>query len=285
MNVIYVDTLFVLNFAADWLCLTAAGRLCDRRSGALRRFAASAVGGLYAVGTVMPGMEFMQSAILIPAAALLVVWTAFGADGVLRLTLAFMASAVLLGGTVYAASSFSGMENLFSDPRALRVFLIGAGLCCGGCSAVFRRVLRKTGGSGIMTICAERNGRKTEFHALYDTGNSLRDPVTGDGVVVCEKKAVQDLLTKEEEAAIRSFGNDTLRVLEALSAAEGRWRLVPYSAVGVESGLLPAFRPDRVTVDGKRREHILFALSPGKVSDGGAYSALGGAEMRTWRGK
>ncbi len=286
MTVIYVDTLFALNLAADWICLSAAGRLCDRPSGTIRRLAASAAGGLYAVGTVLPGLEFLRSAVLIPVSAVFIVWVAFGARGILRMTLAFMASAALFGGTVWAAAYACGMENLFSEPRALRAFLIGAGLCCGGCSLMFRRVLRRAGTGGVIFVEAERNGQRTSFHALVDTGNSLRDPVTGDGVMVCEREAVWGILTEGEKNAVKGAEGNALKMMEGLTAAgKGKWRLIPYSAVGVEGGLLPAFRPDRVVVDGRDSEHILFAVSSVNVSDGGAYSALAGTWITDGRGK
>ena len=50
--------------------------------------------------------------------------------------------------------------------------------------------------------------------------------------------------------------------------AAARFRLLPYSAVGVESGLLLAVRLDWASVNGKKRERLLLALSPTPVGDG-----------------
>ena len=57
----------------------------------------------------------------------------------------------------------------------------------------------------------------------------------------------------------------------------GRWRLLPYRAVGVEHALLLAVRVDNARVAGEDYGPILVALSPTPVSDGGGYSALIGA--------
>ena len=67
--------------------------------------------------------------------------------------------------------------------------------------------------------------------------------------------------------------------MEELAALDGgtRFRLIPYSAVGVTGGMLLAFRPDEIVVDGRNKTGMLLALSPNSVSDGGAYTALLGA--------
>lgn len=58
------------------------------------------------------------------------------------------------------------------------------------------------------------------------------------------------------------------RRLSPLPPFRGRLRLVPYSAVGTDRGLLVCFRPDRLTVEG-RQEDMLIALSPTPLSEAG----------------
>ena len=56
-----------------------------------------------------------------------------------------------------------------------------------------------------------------------------------------------------------------------------RFRLLPYQSVGVECGLLLAVRLDMARVGEREYRGVLAALSPTRLSDGGAYSALVGA--------
>ena len=57
----------------------------------------------------------------------------------------------------------------------------------------------------------------------------------------------------------------------------GRFRLLPYQAVGVECGLLLAVRLDGAAMEGREQGPVLVALSPNPVSDGGGYRILIGA--------
>ena len=58
-------------------------------------------------------------------------------------------------------------------------------------------------------------------------------------------------------------------------------RLLPYRAVGVESGLLLAIRVDRAVIGGHSQRGLLVAVSPTPVSDGGGYQALIG-QLEEW---
>ena len=57
-----------------------------------------------------------------------------------------------------------------------------------------------------------------------------------------------------------------------------RLRLLPYQAVGVEHGLLLALRVDSARVGAREYGSILVALSPNRLSDGGGYGGLIGAD-------
>ena len=121
-------------------------------------------------------------------------------------------------------------------------------------------------------------GRRTALTALVDTGNTLTDPVTNRPVMVAEGEKLVSLFPEGEcpgEGDLR----DPVASLERLSqgAGKGRWRLLPYQAVGVDCGMLLALRTDGVRVGEEDYGGILVALAPGRLSDGGGYSALIGA--------
>ena len=69
---------------------------------------------------------------------------------------------------------------------------------------------------------------------------------------------------------------EAAEAMEIIGGTEAgtRFRLLPYSAVGVSGGLLLAFRPEELYIDGERRDGALIAISPNRVADGGGYSAL-----------
>ena len=116
-------------------------------------------------------------------------------------------------------------------------------------------------------------GRQVTVTALLDTGNTLTDPATGRGVLVVEGEKAAPLLDRPlNEAQLR----DPVSTLAAMES-KGRFRLLPYQAVGVACGLLLAVRLDKVRIGEREYRGVLAALSPTRLSDGGTYSALVGA--------
>ena len=116
-----------------------------------------------------------------------------------------------------------------------------------------------------LTICF--SGRERRVRVLEDTGHSLTEPVSGKPVLIlCRGEAA--LLLNDP------LDGDAAHQLTALPAeTAAHCGLVPYRAVGTESGLLLYFRPDRVLEDdGKTLDCVCAAGPPGFES--GQYEGL-----------
>ena len=134
---------------------------------------------------------------------------------------------------------------------------------------VFRRVGAERG-EIIHTVRLTRRGRVLELRALEDSGNELRDPLSGDTVLVADAAALSPL-----------FDDPSLLCLsapEALAGLEGEQgrglRLLPCTCVAAERALLLCFRPESIEVDGTARRDLLVAVSPNRLSPEGRYDAI-----------
>ena len=94
-------------------------------------------------------------------------------------------------------------------------------------------------------------GQTVTLTALRDTGNTLRDPITGKQVLIIGADAAQTL-TGLTEAALRDPVG-SMGILPGL-------RLIPYQTVG-NAGFLLALPMQNVKI-GNQRGNILVALSP-----------------------
>lgn len=95
------------------------------------------------------------------------------------------------------------------------------------------------------------DGRVQRLTALVDTGNRLRDPLTGEPVIVVERSVLQPLLPDYLHTAVEEMAAGDLQAVTRLLASERwsrRFRIIPFSSVGREHGLLAAFKPDEVRV-------------------------------------
>ena len=278
MTVVYIDSLFLLNLIVDYLLLLGAARLSGAVLCRPRMALGAVLGAAYACAVFLPGLGFLtHPAVELSIAVAMALIAYGGGKRLLRSFLAFLALSCALGGGVLALSLLGargvGLERGVLSPHVdLGVLLLASAGCYAAASFVFRR----SAGHGtreLVEAVLTLEGRQVTVTALLDTGNTLADPATGQGVMVVEGEKAAPLLDHPlGEAQLRDLVGTLARMGESR-----RFRLLPYQAVGVECGLLLAVRLDMAKVGEREYRGVLAALSPTRLSDGGAYSALVGA--------
>ena len=254
MEVLYLDRLIAVNFLIDYCLLLAAGRVCGAHLRRGRFALAALIGAAYAGLGVLPGWGWLLHPAMKIALGCLMALISFGCEaGLARCTAVFFAVAALFGGGVYAASlPLRGSVA----PLTLRVFALSFAVCYTAVALLFRRRARRNA-RVVRPVTVRFEGREARLPGWRDSGNDLHDPVTGMAAAVADRRALAALLPELPDDPVAAF--EQLRL-------KGTFRLLPYRAVGV-NGLLLAFRPDEIEVDGKK-EDLLVALSPTEVGEG-----------------
>lgn len=272
MNVIYADSLFLLNAAIDYLLLLAVCKLCSLPRKRLRLLLSACLGGAYALAEAL-GPGWLSSPLVRVAAGAALVWSAFGGIKALpRAIICFYAVAALFGGAVYAGAGLAGLPQAGTGYVGVstRVLLLSFAVCYAAVSLVFRAVGRRSERATVR-IELEFLGRPAAFTALVDSGNELRDPISGERVIVAEAEALAPLLpplTLPEDPA------EALRQLSAAEGCGGKFRLIPCSCVTGGASLLLCFRPDKLSIDGRSEPSRPVALTGATLSATGEYRGI-----------
>ena len=274
MEIVYIDSLFLLNFIIDYLLLLATGKICVLPLRRGRMALGAAFGAAYAaLAVLLPRFFAMATVKLLAGAALPLI--AFGAGRrAPRSAAVFFAVSAAFGGAVYAACSLGGISprtGLYV-PVSMRVLLLSFALCYCAFTLVFRRSGRR-GERAMRAVTVTLAGRSAGFTALCDTGNELTDPVTGEGVLVAEAEALSPLLDGGAAALLKADPLDSFTLLAERPELRGRLRLLPCSCVTGADSLLLMFRPDEVRVDG-RKSGASVAVARAALSSEGIYQAL-----------
>ena len=252
---VYIDGVLLLNFLVDFLLLLAAGRLCGYPARVARAVAAGALGGVYAAVCLLPGFAFLGNLLWRVVSLVAMGAVAYGISvSAMRRGLVFVFLCMALGGAVM------GM-----DKGGILGILSAAGILCLLCYIGFRGRLGRTTYIPVELYYGKCHLR---LIALQDTGNTLRDPVTGQQVLVIGADAAQKLtgLTKLQ----------LQNPVESVGLFPGL-RLVPYHSVG-GSGFLLALRIQKVRI-GSWQGSTLVAFAPDGLSREGAYQALTGGAL------
>ena len=154
-----------------------------------------------------------------------------------------------------------------------KLLLGGTAALAAALHLLFRQGARHGGGE-LMKVQVAIDGKAKDFTALYDTGNTLRNPVDGRPVLVMEQAALLELLPKTEADILKEKNAPETAMARLYSAGSRlRFTLLPYRSVGMETGLLLAVRSDYIVLSRRRIPRTLIALSQGPVSDGGGIQA------------
>lgn len=248
----YRIAVFFLSYGVDILLLLAANRLCGYPARLWRILCAGLLGGVHSVWCMIPGFSFLGNFLWRIVFLCLTGFAAYGLSlNAVRRSTVFVFLSLALSG-VMSGIGKGGVVELLS---AAGIILL---LCFFG----FRGRIRE---SSYLPVELSYGDKHLQITALQDTGNTLRDPITGRQVLVVSADVAEKLVgltPKQLNTPIESIG-----VLPGL-------RLVPYRTVGANSFLLAIHLP-KVKI-GHWRGGTLVAFAPNSLSPEGTYQALTG---------
>lgn len=253
---VYLDVVVLLNFLVDFLLILGTNRLSGHAPAVGRAAGAAAIGAIYAALCLLPGWKFLGGIVWRTAALAAMALVAFGYRGnALRRGVLFVFLSMALGGIAL------GIGN--GGFWAIVMAALGVAVLCvvGFCGNAARKQ--------YLAVLIEHGNLRLRLTALLDTGNTLRDPVTGTPVLITDAETARQLLGLTAQELLHPV--DTL-------ARRGNCglRLIPYSAVGQPHSMLLGTRVDRLEINGKR-EDMIVAFAPQNI--GKTYQALAGGNV------
>ena len=251
---VYLDLVIGLNFAVDFLLLLAANRMCGYPLCFARTAAAATFGGVYGGACLLPGFSFLSSSVWRVVSLCLMAVIAFG----------WHVSTARRGGLFAILSMALGGIAIGNQDRGIVCVLLGAAGVLVFCNFAFL-----TPATRRYVPVTLRHGQKEKIlTALCDTGNTLKDPITGRQVLVVGADVAADFFCLTEEDLRCPI--ETIQRLHTPGL-----RLIPYRAVGQPNGMLLAIKMDEVII-GKEKTGGMVAFAPQSIGKAEGYQALTG---------
>lgn len=131
-------------------------------------------------------------------------------------------------------------------------------ICAVSISAVYLavRAICSSKDAKSAVVCAVWRNREVSFRALCDSGNLMRDPISGDPVIPLSREIAKKLCSKKLCDKLIAFDTD------ALTAEKINLRLIPHRTEDSE-GIIAGFVPDCVYISiGRRRHRVQCIIAP-----------------------
>ena len=284
---IYIDVLFLINLLINLILLYVTAKFMSLKVKTFRFFIASVFGAIYAVFMFLPDFSVFYTGVAKFMSSLMILAIAFNIKSwrlYLKTLCTFYTVTLCFGGTAFAFFCFSGVGSrvgavikngvlYFNLPW--QILFLSVAVSYIFISGIWRNILKRNiKSTSSVTLQIEHLNKTATLTALIDTGNSLYEPISQLPVIVAEHKQIEEILPLSLSEAVKSGNINFDSGTNLLS----RIRVIPFSSVGKENGMLFGFRPDKVLVvineDPFEIENVIVGISPTSLSKDKKFQAL-----------
>ncbi|SFU57555.1 sigma-E processing peptidase SpoIIGA [Alicyclobacillus macrosporangiidus] len=305
MPVVYVDVVWLVNFAMDFAILLTTGWIAKRRMKLRRVVMGAAVGASYALLVFAPHMTTLTTWYGKAAVSLAMVavaftprtWWQLARDAVMFYFVAFVFAGAALalhfavpGVTLANGTVIRGHRMAFVTSAGTLSLMVAVPLAVGVLRHSFRsiRTLRMQAGH-LCEVAFCVGGQEVHCTALIDTGNQLRDPLTRLPVCLVEAGVLRPLLPEPLWEARRQ-SPDWMTAFSRLPPEHTGWvvrvSLIPFRGAGGQQQVTIGLKPDGLRVrmpDGRMQvgRSCVLAVHDEPLSAEGRFQAILHTEVIT----
>lgn len=295
---VYLDVLLMENIVINYLILYVTARLSRNRASSIRLFLSSSIGAFYVLLLVFfPHVKVyytVSGKVLLSFAMIVAAFSPEKISGFLKTLAIFYVSTFIFAGAAFAFMYFNesgsmvknGIVYVFWQSKwtqlllsIIMVFII--------LKILWEIIQSKViGDKLLLPLKIIFESKLTVIEALVDTGNTLCDPLTKNPVIVVEYKAIREILPEEIRVIFDESRENDLAVVTRIvsdSAWFSRFRLIPFSSIGKDNGMLIGFKPDSIEIgeesEKKEVSDVIICIYNRSLSRNNRYKALLSPEL------
>ncbi len=277
---VYVDLYFLINTCMNLLTLMISATLLHRKVSRSRAWLSAAAGGLWAVVALFSGIEGFWGLLCDAAIIFLMSCATFASKkttlaSLLKCTVVGVLTSMILGGVMTALYALFNridlpLGNTQEENGSVLIFALIAALA-GLATVQGGRFLGLSKKTEYVTVTADLFGKTVTLRALVDTGNRLREPISGRSVIVADRARILEVLPLSLSQALQSPYAEKWLSDEKYAT---HIRLVPTNtATGKQ--ILPAILPDRLTLtEGRETYPADYLIAPAPMEENADFDAV-----------
>ena len=293
---VYLDIVFLENILMNYIIIFATGVAVKEKLSKVRILISSAIGAIYTIIMYLNIIPIYSNFIMKLVLSIAMVYIAFKPKTFKKLIknlIIFYLVSFVFGGCVFALMYFIQPQlaqirnGVFVGAYPLKVALIGGLISFAIIQISFKIVKTKLSKKDmIYQIEITINNKSIKTKALLDTGNLLKEPITGLPVVVTEHTSLYSVLPTEilnNTEKILGGDTDELMKNDEFSKIISRFRMIPFSSLGIQNGLLLGIKADSISIEIDEKieniNNVIIGIYDKSFTKNGAYSAIFGLDI------
>lgn len=294
---IYLDIIFLENLCINCIILLATALINKNTISIVRILLSSLIGSIYAVIVYLSISEIFTNVILKIILSLCMVHIAYNPKNMkvlLKELVLFYLTSFTFGGVAFALLYFVKPQNILIKNGVLigtypiKIALTGVILGFIIITIAFKNYKKKLSKKDMFcNITIEFENRLKTVRAMIDTGNLLKEPISGTPVIIVEKEELLEIIPEE---ILNNVEKIILGEYEVnLNEYASRFRVIPFTSLGKENGLLLGLKIDNLHFEYDEQEsnlkNVIVGIYNKKLSKTNTYNALIGLDIINCRGE
>lgn len=297
---IYLDIIFIENLCMNYIILFATGYILRAKINQIRIIISSCLGSFYAILMYLQNSIFFSSIFLKILLSIVIILISFYPKNIKQLfkqvTIFYLMSFVFGGCAIFLLYFIKPQNVLMKNGvyvgrYPIEIALLGGIVGFAIIKISFKFIRGKLNKKDMyVKLSIFFNNNKVEVKALMDTGNMLKDPISGIPVIVVCKNKLSKLLPQIVLDNLENIING--RIAENLMNEKdiiSKFRIIPFSSLGIQNGILLGIKIDKVEIYFEENieiiEDIIIGIYDKTLNKNDEYAALIGLNIFERSGK
>ena len=287
---IYLDIVLFENIILNFIIIFATSIISKTKTTGLRALVSSLVGGLFSIVHYLSEHNIYINIIIkifISIFMMVIAFKELELKKLFKLVIFFYFVSFMFGGVAFMLLFFLKPQNIVMKnnyligtyPIKVTVFAGVIGLII---ILIVSKIIKSKMQKNNMIFELEifYNGKTEKLKTFLDTGNLLKEPISNSDVIIAEKDALKEIIDEDLLENIKNIVKG--KWIDKNNLHSFKIKIIPFSSLGNDNGLLVGFKPDYVKIYGEEsivRDDVLIGIYDGKLSRGNMYSSLIGLDI------
>lgn len=289
---IYVDIVLLENLCMNYIILFSTAYILKLKIKHLRIFLSSLLGAVYAIlayTNIIPMYTSVITKIILSICMIYIAYYPKHIKGLLKELIVFYLVSFALGGCAFALLYIVRPQDIFMvdgvyiGTYPLKIALLG-GITGFIITYVAFKVVksRVTKNEIIYKVIVKFDEKELETNVMLDTGNMLKDPISGEAVVLIEKQKLYEIMPKNLLDNIEKVLGGEFKEEQEVKYRT-RLRIIPFTSVGKQNGMMLGIKVDEAKiitdVDEIINQNVIVCVYDKTFSKSGRYFGLIGLDI------
>lgn len=291
---IYIDIVLIENLIMNYIILLATGVILKNKIKHIRLIIAGLIGAIYSILTYVITIGIYSNFFFKLLLSVMMIYVAFNPQNVKKMwkaLISFYLTSFVFGGAAFALiyivkpQEILMRNGLFLGTYPLKNVLLAGIIGFLIIITTFKIVKTKITKKDIYKeIKIYIDEKVIKINAMLDTGNMLKEPITGVPVIIVEKSILYELLPKELLDNINQIlGGDLENISENIKEKYlNKLKFIPFSSLGKQNGMILGIKPDYIEIieeqNISKSKNIIVGIYEKSLTKDGRYRALMGIE-------